>query len=77
MAKVDIGKLRKMFRKEPELAATVAYASKAILINTESFGEYATFMVFGQEESTPEIIISKAELLRFANEVQAKLEVKK
>lgn len=73
MAKVDIGKLRKMFNKEPDIAATVAYGTRMIMCNTETFGDFATFIIYGHEDGTPEIIMRKDELLRFAREIEAKL----
>lgn len=74
MAKVDVGKLRKMLRQQPDMATQVAYGSKAIVANSQSFGEHATIIVMGTEEATPEILMSKTELVRFAHEILVKLD---
>lgn len=73
MAKVDIGKLRKLLKTEPTMATTVAYGTRMLLCNVESLGDYVSFIVHGVEDGTPEIIMHKNELLRFAREIEAKL----
>lgn len=74
MAKVNIGKLKKMLKQQPEMETRVAYGIKAIVCNHVAFGEYATIMVFGPDDGTPEILMPKSELRRFANEILAKLD---
>lgn len=73
MAKVDIGKLKKLIKKEPEMAEQLAYGTKAILCNVNNMGEFASFMIFGTDSGTPEIVMRKDELLRFAREIEAKV----
>lgn len=76
MAKVDIGKLKKMLKKQPELETTLAVGLKGIVCNYSSLGEYASIMIVGTEESTPEILMQKSELRKFAQEILAKVEAK-
>lgn len=76
MAKVDIGKLRKMLKAQPEMQTRVAHGIKAIVANDRNFGDFATIVVIGFDESTPEILMQKTELVRFAQEILAKLEPK-
>lgn len=76
MAKVDIGKLRKMLRAQPDMATSVAYGIKAIVANDRNFGDFASIIIMGAEDSTPEIVMQKTELIRFAHEILTKLETK-
>lgn len=76
MAKVDIGKLRKMLKAQPEMETSIAYGIKAIVANDRAFGEFASIIVLSAEDSTPEILMQKTELIRFAHEILAKLEAK-
>lgn len=73
MSKVDIGELEELIKRQPDLAANVAHGMRVILANTTQMGEYASFIVYGPHEGTPEIIIRKDELLRFAKEVIEKV----
>lgn len=73
MAKVQIGKLRKMLRADPDMETQLAYALGVIICNYHAFGEYASFMVIGADSSSPEIVIKKSDLIKFAHEVLAKL----
>lgn len=73
---MNIGELRKMLKAQPEMASSIAYGIKAIVANDRGLGEFASIIVLGAESSTPEILMQKSELIRFANEILAKLESK-
>lgn len=72
--KYNIGELKKLLENEPEMAETVAFAQRIILITAANFGDFTSFIVCGREETTPEIVILKSELLKFAHEVIDKYE---
>lgn len=69
MSKVDVGDLKKLIKQQPDMAATVAFAQRILLISAANFGDFTSFVVAGREETTPEIIVSKTELVKFAREV--------
>lgn len=74
MTKVDIGELKELIKRQPDLATNVAHGMRIILTPQNNLGDYASFIVYGPEEGTPEIIMRKDELLRFAKEVISKFE---
>lgn len=70
MSQVEIGELKELIAKNPDIAATLTLSNKLILGGQNiNLGDYTTFLVAGIDEISPEIVIKKAELLRFANEV--------
>lgn len=71
MAKVDIGSLKRLLKRYPELKANLAYARTIILCNTEGLGDFVTIMVVGEDDISPETLILKEELLKFARSVEA------
>lgn len=73
----DTGALKKMLTAQPEMAPTLACGVRAIVCNDTSFGDFASIMIVGTEDATPEIVMSKTELIRFAHEILTKLEVEK
>lgn len=72
MSKENTGELEKILKAQPSLAAEMALGKRLILNTSVNLGDYVSFIVMGTEEMTPEIIISKAELRRFANEILEK-----
>jgi len=73
MTKVEIGELDKLLVARPEIAATLALGKRIILNGRSNLGDYASIIVFGTEEMSNEILINKAELRRFAEEVLEKI----
>jgi hypothetical protein len=73
--KVDIGELEELIKNQPDLAPTLALGKRLILNTSTNLGDYASMIVFGTEEMTPEIVISKKELRRFAEEILEKVKL--
>lgn len=76
MSQVDVGDLEKLITARPELVATMALGKRIILNNAVNLGDYVPFIVCGVDEFSPEIVIKKDELVRFAKEVLEKLDTK-
>lgn len=72
MTKVDIGELKELIEKNPDITLTLALASRLILNTSVNLGDYVTFIVAGIDDVTPEIVVSKKELRRFAKDVLEK-----
>jgi hypothetical protein len=68
MSKVDIGDLKKLILKQPDIATRLALAIRMIHTPNVNLGDYTSFIIAGTEEFTPEIIVKKTELLKFARE---------
>lgn len=73
MGKVEVGKLKELITNQPDMAATLALGTKMVFTNNKQLGEFTSFLVAGTDEITPEILIRKSELKRFAKEVLEKL----
>lgn len=73
MTKVDIGELKEIITGSPDITPTLALGTRIIMTNNQRLGDYTTFIVAGVDEFTPEIVITKKELKRFAQEVLEKL----
>lgn len=70
MSQVDIGELKELIDKNPDIAATLSLGTRVILGGQNvNLGDYTTFIVFGIDEMSPEIVIKKEELRRFAQDV--------
>lgn len=68
MTKVDIGELKDLIKRQPEIVATVAFAQRIIINGAVNLGDYTSIIIAGSDETTPEIIVSKSELIRLAHE---------
>lgn len=75
MTKVDIGELKELLEKQPDLAPTLALGTRLILNSKVNLGDYASMIVFGTDEMTPEIVMPKKELRRFAEEILEKVKL--
>lgn len=76
MAKVEVGNLKKLLQAQPDMKTQLALGVRAIVCNDTSLGDYASFMVLSADgDSTPEIVMTKTELRRFAQEILDKLKV--
>lgn len=73
MAKVDIGELKELIERQPDLQPTLALGTRIILNTGVNLGDYASIILCGTDEMTPETIISKKELVRFAKDVLEKV----
>lgn len=69
MSKVEIGELKELITNQPDIAPTLALATKIIWTGNKQLGDYTSIMIAGTDEFTPEIIISKKELRAFAQKV--------
>lgn len=71
--KVDIGELKELLKAQPDLTPTLAVAQKIVLTPTDNLGDFASIIILGTEETSPEMIILKKELISFAEAVLEKL----
>lgn len=69
MAKVEVGKLEKLLKAQPGMETQLALGVRAIVCNNTSLGDYASIMIVGANDDTPEIVMAKTELRRFAQEI--------
>lgn len=73
MTKVEVGNLKELLKAQPDMETQLALGIKAIVCNDASLGDYASIMILGTEQTSPEIVMPKAELRRFAQEILDKL----
>ena len=71
--KVDVGELKELLKAQPDLTPTLAVAQKIVLTPTDNLGDFASIIILGTEETSPEMIILKKELISFAEAVLEKL----
>lgn len=69
MSKVEVGKLKELLKAHPDMGTQLAFGVRGVVCNNTSLGDYASIMIMGANDSTPEIVMAKTELRRFAQEV--------